>query len=160
MRVLIAPDGFGGTLTAQEAAAALQRGWLRAAPGDDIATCPLSDGGPGFLDTLRASLGGELVAVTVRSPLGDRVPAALLLVEGADGMRTAYVESSHAVGLPLVPPARRDPTRTTSYGVGELIRAAVDTGARRIVVGLGGSRRTTLVRACSRHWVSGHPTAC
>src|SRR5450830_523677 len=139
MRVLIAPDGFGGTLTAQEAATALQDGWLRAAPGDDLRTCPLSDGGPGFLDTLRASLGGELVAVTVSSPLGAQVPAALLLVEGADGTRTAYVESSHALGLPLVPLDRRDPTRTTSYGVGELIRAAVDTGARRVVVGLGGS---------------------
>jgi glycerate kinase len=139
MRVLIAPDCYGGTLTAQEAAGALQDGWLRAAPGDDLSTCPLSDGGPGFLDTLRASLGGQLVAVTVRSPIGDRVPAALLLVEGADGARTAYVESSHALGLPLVPLHRRDPTRTTSYGVGELIRAAVDTGAGRVVVGLGGS---------------------
>jgi glycerate kinase len=139
MRVLIAPDGFGGTLTAQEAATALRDGWLRAAPGDDVRTCPLSDGGPGFLDTLRASLGGEMVAVTVRSPLGEPVPAVLLLVEGADGSRTAYVESSHAVGLPLVPPGRRDPMLTTSYGVGELVRAAVDAGARRVVVGLGGS---------------------
>ena len=139
MRVLIAPDGFGGTLTAREAASAVHDGWLRAAPGDDLRTCPLSDGGPGFLDTLRASLGGELVAVTVSSPLGEQVPAAILLVEAPDGARTAYVESAHALGLPLVPPDRRDPTRTTSYGVGELIRAAVGTGARRVVVGLGGS---------------------
>ena len=117
MRVLIAPDGFGGTLTAREAASAVHDGWLRAAPGDDLRTCPLSDGGPGFLDTLRASLGGELVAVTVSSPLGEQVPAAILLVEAPDGARTAYVESAHALGLPLVPPDRRDLTRTTSYGV-------------------------------------------
>jgi glycerate kinase len=139
MRVLIAPDGFGGTLTAEEAASAVRAGWLRAAPGDDVRACPLSDGGPGFLDTLRASLGGELVALTVRSPVGRPVPAALLLVDAADGSRTAYVESSHAVGLPLVPTDRRDPMRATSFGVGQLVRAAVDSGAVRIVVGLGGS---------------------
>jgi glycerate kinase len=139
MRVLIAPDGFGGTLTADEAATVVRRGWLGAAPGDDVRTCPMSDGGPGFLDTLRASLGGELLVVTVRSPLGEPAPAALLLVEGTDGSRTAYVESAHAIGLPLVPVDRRDPTRTTSFGVGELVLAAVDAGARRIVVGLGGS---------------------
>ncbi|MGV8978734.1 MAG: glycerate kinase [Cellulomonas sp.] len=139
MRVLMAPDSFGGTLTAQEAAGALRDGWLRTAPGEDIRTCPLSDGGPGFLDTLRASLGGELVALTVSSPLGDQVPAVLLLVEGVDGTRTAYIESSHALGLALVPAARRDPTRTTSRGVGELIRAAIEAGAGRVVVGLGGS---------------------
>ena len=139
MRVLIAPDGFGGTLTAEEAAAAMRDGWLRAAPEDDVRTCPLSDGGPGFIETLRASLGGELLTVTVRAPLGRPAPAVLLLVEEADSSRTAYVESSHAVGLPLVPTDRRDPTSTTSYGVGELVRAAADTGARRVVVGLGGS---------------------
>lgn len=139
MRVLIAPDGFGGTLTAAEAASAVQDGWLRAAPGDDVRGCPLSDGGPGFLDTLRTSLGGELLAVTVRSPTGRPAPAALLLVDGVDGSRTAYVESSQAVGLPLVPADRRDPTSATSFGVGQLVRAAVDSGARRVVVGLGGS---------------------
>lgn len=140
MRVLIAPDGFGGTLTAEEAAGVLAAGWVRAAPGSDVRTCPLSDGGPGFLSTLRSGLGGELLAVTVRSPVGEPVPAAVLLVpaDGAGGP-TAYVESAHATGLTLVPPDRRDPTVTSSYGVGELVRAAVATGARRVVVGLGGS---------------------
>lgn len=140
MRVLIAPDDFGGTLTAQEAATVLRDGWLRAVPGSDVRVCPLSDGGPGFLATLRASLGGELLSVTVRSPLGDPVPAAVLVVAGADGRpATAYVESAHAAGLALVPHGRRDPAVTSTYGVGELLRAAVATGARRVVVGLGGS---------------------
>ena len=138
MRVVLAPDCFGGTLTAGQAATALRDGWLRAAPGDHLDLCPLADGGPGFLDTLRASVGGELLAATVRSPLLDLVPAAVLLVDDA-GVRTAYLESAQAIGLTLVPPERRDPTLTTTYGLGELLRLALESGANRIVVGLGGS---------------------
>ncbi|WP_136519750.1 glycerate kinase family protein [Cellulomonas telluris] len=134
MRVLLAPDCFGTSLTAAHAADALAAGWRTGAPHDEVTTCPLADGGPGFVATLRASLGGGLDAVTVTGPLGDPAPAAVLRV-GA----TAYVESAHALGLGLVPPARRDPTRTTSAGAGELVAAAIDAGARRVVVGLGGS---------------------
>lgn len=138
MRILVAPDSFGGTLTADEAATAIATGWRRTAPDDVLDLCPLADGGPGFVDTLHANLGGTLLSVTVTSPLGDQVPAAILLVEGPAGA-TAYVESAHATGLALVPADRRDPTRTTTSGVGLLLRAAVDAGARRVVVGLGGS---------------------
>ena len=139
MRVVIAPDSFGGTLSAEQAAAAIRSGWLRAAPGDELTLCPLADGGPGFVSTLHATLGGELFAVTVRSPIGEPVPGTVLVVDSDDGYRTAYVESAQAVGLALVPVDRRDPTLTTSYGAGELLQAALSTGARRIVVGLGGS---------------------
>lgn len=132
--VLIAPDSFGTALTAREAADRIAVGWCRAAPHDEVTTCPLSDGGPGFVENLHASLGGTLVAATVSGPLGLPVPAAILLVGD-----TAYVESAHALGLALVPADRRDPTRTTSRGVGELVTAAVGAGARRVVVGLGGS---------------------
>jgi len=138
MRVVIAPDCFGQTLTAEQAAAALRDGWLRAAPRDELELCPLADGGPGFLACVRASLGGEMVAATVRSPVGEPVAAAVLVV-GSGPARTAYVESAQAAGLALVPPEQRDPTRTTTYGVGELLRVALGTGARRVVVGLGGS---------------------
>ena len=138
MRILVAPDCFAGTLTAVQAAAAIADGWRRTAPQDVLDLCPLADGGPGFVDTLHAGLGGSLLSATVTSPLGERVPAAILLVEGVSGP-TAYVESAHATGLPLVPVARRDPAVTTTYGVGELVQAALDAGARRIVVGLGGS---------------------
>lgn len=138
MRVLIAPDSFGGTLTAVEAAEAIAAGWRRAAPADHLRALPLADGGPGFVAVLSASLGGELVPVTVTGPLGQQVPAALLRVDG-EGGPTVYVESAQAVGLHLVDPARRDPTVTTSVGLGELMLAARALEPRRVVVGLGGS---------------------
>lgn len=133
--MLIAPDSFTGTLSAQQAADAIAAGWLRSAPDDVIVCQPLADGGPGMLDVLLDTLGGRLLAQTVTGPLGEQVPATLLLTP--DG--SAYLESAQACGLDLVPLSRRDPGRTTTRGVGELIGAAVDAGARRIVVGLGGS---------------------
>ena len=134
MRVLLAPDCFTGTLTATQAAEAMRAGWAEQAPHDRLVTCPLSDGGPGFVDTLAGTLGGSLEAVTVTGPLGTPVPAQLLRVGD-----TAYVETAQACGLHLVPDDRRDPGATTTSGVGELVAAAVDGGATRVVLGLGGS---------------------
>jgi glycerate kinase len=134
MRVVIAPDKFAGTLTAVEAAEAIARGWRRRAPGDQTLLVPMADGGPGLVDVLHASLGGELVATTVSGPYGEEVPAAVLLVDGV-----GYVESAQACGLHLTDPAGRDPERATSLGVGQLVAAAVAAGAREVVVGLGGS---------------------
>ncbi|WP_034621779.1 glycerate kinase [Cellulomonas sp. URHE0023] len=134
VRVLIAPDSFGSSLTADEAADVIAGAWRTVAPDDDVLTCPLSDGGPGFVATLHRALGGDLVPVTVLSPVGEPVPVVFLRV-GA----TAYVESAQAIGLPLVPPERRDPGRTTSRGVGDVLAAALAEGATRVVVGLGGS---------------------
>ena len=139
MRVVVAPDKFAGTLTAVEAADAIAAGWRRTSPEDVIATVPLADGGPGFVDVLHTALGGRLIRVTVTGPLRDAVPATILLAPDADGVPTAYVESAQACGLHLVPPGRRDPGSTTTYGVGELLDHAAAAGARRIVVGLGGS---------------------
>lgn len=141
MRILVAPDKFAGTLTAAEAAEAIADGWRRSAPTDELTLLPLSDGGPGFVDVLRGPLGGELRRVTVTGPLGDPVEARLLLVD-EDGALTAYVESADACGLHLVEPARRDAEAATSVGVGELLRAAVEAGARRVVVGVGGTAST------------------
>lgn len=137
----MAPDGFGSVLTPQAAAEALATGWRAGAPHDEVATCGLADGGPGFVVTLEASLGGRPLPVTVRAPYGDPVPATVLLVDGPEGP-TAYVEAAQAVGLPLVPLDRRDPTRASSFGVGDLLVHARGTGARRVVVGLGGSATT------------------
>jgi glycerate kinase len=134
MRVLAAPDSFGGTLSAPQAAEAMASGWARGAPGDTVVRRPLSDGGPGFADVLHAALGGTLVPVTVPDPLGRLVPAVFLLVGD-----TAYVEVAQACGLHLLTPGERDPRAATSYGAGVLIAAAVDSGARTVVVGLGGS---------------------
>ncbi len=134
MRVVLAPDKFAGTLSAPEAAAAMARGWARQAPGDELVEVPMSDGGPGFVDSLHAALGGDLHAVTVPDPYGHDVPAAVLLVGD-----TAYVESAHAVGLHLTEPADRRPEEGSSWGAGVLVAAAVDLGAATVVVGLGGS---------------------
>jgi glycerate kinase len=139
VRVLIAPDSFTGTLTAAQAARAVADGWARHAPADDLELCPLSDGGPGFVGVLAAALPGRTEVVTVPGPLREPVPAQLLLVEGADGVAVAYVESAQACGLHLVPPDRRDPGSTTTAGVGALLLAARSAGAGRVVVGLGGS---------------------
>jgi len=132
MRVLIAPDKYAGTLTAAEAAVAIAEGWRRTAPHDVLDLAPLSDGGPGFVDALHAALGGELQAVTVRGPFGDPTPATVLVGDG-----TAYVESAQACGIHLTGGVRGEEAST--YGVGELLLAALDTGAQRIVIGLGGS---------------------
>jgi glycerate 2-kinase len=137
MRVLIAPDKFAGTLTAVEAAQAIATGWNRQAPQDSVELVPMADGGPGFVDVLHASLGGDLLAVTVTGPYGDPVPGTVLLHDGPE--RTAYVESAQACGLHLTAPERRDPERASTRGVGELVAAAVDAGATHVVVGLGGS---------------------
>lgn len=134
MRVLIAPDSFAGTLTAVEAANAVADGWRQTSPDDDIVLRPMSDGGPGFVDVVAEALGGKLRQVSVTDPAGDEVPAEFAIVGD-----TAYVEVAQACGLHLVPADERDPEHATSFGAGQLLRAAIKAGARRIVVGLGGT---------------------
>ncbi|MEU5782078.1 glycerate kinase family protein [Micromonospora lupini] len=136
MRVLLCPDKFAGTLPAPEVAAAVADGWRSVADGDDLLIRPLADGGPGFVEVLADALGGRRVTVPTVDPLGR--PAAgeiLLTVDGA----TAYLESAQACGLHLLSAAERDPRTTTSYGLGLLVTAAVESGARTVVIGLGGS---------------------
>jgi len=132
MRILVAPDKFAGTLTAVEAADAIAVGWRRRAPDDELDLAPMSDGGPGFVDVLHAALGGELLGVTVPGPFGEPVPAGVLLVGD-----TAYVESAQACGVHLT--GGEGGERASTVGVGELLVAALDAGARTVVVGLGGS---------------------
>jgi glycerate kinase len=134
MRILIAPDKFAGTLTAVEAAAAIEEGWRRRDPGAEVLVAPMADGGPGFIDVLSAVVDGTLLSVTVRGPLGEDTPATVLMAG-----QTAYVETAQACGLHLVEPKDRRPEDATTYGVGQLIAAAVDAGAKRIILGLGGS---------------------
>jgi glycerate 2-kinase len=133
----VAPDSFGATLSASQAAEAIKVGWLRAAPGDEVIVRPLADGGPGFVDVLHDALGGRLHALTVSGPLGDPVPALWLEHAG-----TGYVEAAAACGLHLVPGDARRAGDATSRGVGELLAAVRDAGLRRAVVGLGGSAST------------------
>ncbi|RDI20437.1 glycerate kinase family protein [Lentzea flaviverrucosa] len=142
MRVLIAPDCFGGTLTAREAADAIATGWREAKPGDVVAERPLADGGPGFVDVLHAATGGDIRHVSVTGPLGEPVEARWLSVH-ADGRRVAYVESAEACGLHLIPAELRPQTceTATTRGVGELIAAAAADNDV-VTVGLGGSGTT------------------
>ncbi|MBB5979175.1 glycerate kinase family protein [Kribbella solani] len=134
MRILIAPDKFAGTLTAVEAAAAIEEGWRRRDPEAEVLVAPMADGGPGFIDVLSAVVDGKLLSVTVRGPLGVDTPATILLAG-----ETAYLETAQACGLHLVEPNERRPEEASTYGVGQLIAAAVDAGAKRIILGLGGS---------------------
>ncbi|SCL68900.1 glycerate kinase [Micromonospora citrea] len=136
MRVLLCPDKFAGTLSAPEVADAVAAGWHEVAPGDDLLARPLSDGGPGFLDVLADALGGRRIPVRTVDPLGRPTAGEILLTD--DGA-TAWLESAQACGLHLLDPAERDPKATTSYGLGVLVVAAVEAGARTVVIGLGGS---------------------
>ena len=138
MRVLVAPDKFGGTLTAAQAAAAIVRGWRQVDPGADVQVMPVADGGEGTLDTMVSALRGERRAHRVAGPLGEPVEAELGLVASPDGL-VAIVEMASASGLRLVPSDRRDPLRATTRGTGELILAAARERPVRILVCLGGS---------------------
>jgi glycerate 2-kinase len=140
MRVVVAPDSFGGTLSATAAAEAIAEGWSRAAPDDELRLLPLADGGTGFVEVLHTALGGTWHELEVTGPFGDPVQARWLQIGS-----TAYLESAAACGLHLVPREQRVPevARTvTSRGVGELVRAARDAGVTEVVIGLGGSATT------------------
>jgi glycerate kinase len=121
-------------LTSVEAATAIRDGWLQVHPGDEVIIAPLSDGGPGFVGGLHAVLGGELVTAIVTDPLGQKTPAQFLL-RGSE----AWIESAQACGLHLIGLDHRDPRLPTTFGVGELILQAIERGATKITIGLGGS---------------------
>ncbi|MGN9765190.1 glycerate kinase family protein [Micromonospora sp. SD12] len=136
MRVLLCPDKFAGTLPAPQVADAVAAGWREVAPDDDLLVRPLSDGGPGFLDVLSDALGGRRIPVPTVDPLGRPAAGEILLTD--DGA-TAWLESAQACGLHLLDAGERDPKTTSSYGLGVLVAAAVEAGARTVVIGLGGS---------------------
>ncbi len=134
VRVVVAPDSFGGTLAAAAVATAIGVGWSAGASHDEVVCRPLSDGGPGFVDVLASAVDGTRLHVRVPDPLGREVSGYVLVARG-----TAYVESAQACGLHLLAAGERDPLTTTSYGLGVLLAAAVESGAQTVVVGLGGS---------------------
>ena len=138
LTVLIAPSGFKECLSADKVADAMAAGVRRALPSARILTAPIVDGGEGFTEAVVTATGGTLRQVTVTGPVGTPVCAPIGFLGGA-GSRTAVVEIAAAAGLRLVPGDARDPTVTSSYGVGELIRIALDAGAERILVGCGDS---------------------
>jgi glycerate kinase len=133
--VLVAPDSFKGTFSAVQVADAIGRGLERGGVAAD--RCPVADGGEGTLEVLIAALGGKVMRVPVRGPLGRPVEGEVALL-GPDGRR-ALLEMASASGLGLIAEDERDPWAATTYGTGQLIRAAVDAGAREVLVGVGGS---------------------
>jgi glycerate kinase len=142
MKIVVAPDSFKESMTAPQAAAAIGRGVRAAVPAAEVDLCPVADGGEGTVEALVNATGGRMRTTHVTGPLGDsggEVDAAWGLLGDGD---TAVIEMAAAAGLALVPADRRDPTRTTTFGVGQLIAAAMDAGARRIILGIGGSATT------------------
>ena len=135
MKIVIAPDSFKESLSAPEVAAAIARGWRQVFPEAELLLRPMADGGEGTVDAVLAATGGERRECRVCGPLGESV----LAHWGWLGEGTAVLEMASASGLHHVPRDRRDATITTSLGTGELIRAALDAGATRIILGLGGS---------------------
>ena len=137
MKVLVAPDKFKGTLTAADAAAAMAAGVRDALPHAEVDECPIADGGEGTAAILTRAAGGRIVTRRVTGPRPElRVDAAFGL--SPDGA-TAFIEMAAAAGLALLSGAQRDPTATTTFGVGELVRFAVEAECRRVVLCLGGS---------------------
>jgi glycerate kinase len=137
MRIAIAPNAFRGSLSAQRAVECIRDGLQRSRLRDaELIGMPLADGGDGTLDTIIDGLGGERSVVTVKNPLGEAVEATYGVLN--DGS-TAVIELARASGVELIPRAARNPMVTTSWGTGELIRAAVERGVKRIFIGMGGS---------------------
>jgi glycerate kinase len=132
--IVVAPNAFKETFSPRRAARLIARGLRRALPRARLHLVPVADGGDGTLEALRAELGGRLVRVRVTGPVGRPLRAAYLRAG-----RTAVIEMARASGLKLVPPGERDPLVTTTRGTGELIAHAYRGGARRILVGVGGS---------------------
>ena len=138
LRVVVAPSGYKECLLAEEVAASIARGVRRALDIADVIEIPLVDGGEGFVRTLVRLTGGSTHTATVRGPVGQPVTATWGMLGGADA-GTAVIEMASAAGLALVPKDCRNPLHTTTFGVGQLIAAALDAGAQRILLGCGDS---------------------
>ena len=136
MKVVVAPNAFKGTLTASQAAHAIARGVHEVFPDAEVVEVPVADGGDGTVDALVAANRGDYLSVPVEGPLGDPVEAHYGVI---DAVRTAVVEMAAASGLALIPPERRDPRRTSTYGFGQLLEAARRAGVSTIIAGIGGS---------------------
>lgn len=136
MKIVIAPDSYKGSMTAAEVAEAMARGAKRVWPDASLELVPMADGGEGTVQALVDATGGRLITASVSGPLGGPVEATFGMM--GDG-ETAVIEMAQASGLPLLTPAQRNPLITSTYGTGELIRHALEAGARRLIIGIGGS---------------------
>ncbi|EGA71552.1 glycerate kinase [Vibrio sinaloensis DSM 21326] len=136
MKIVIAPDSYKESLTAMEVATAIERGFKQVLPNAEYLKLPMADGGEGTVQSLVDATGGRVVAAQVTGPLGQFVEGFYGLLGNGD---TAVIEMAAASGLHLVEPSQRNPLLTTTFGTGELIKAALDAGVKHIIVGIGGS---------------------
>ncbi|MDR1930888.1 MAG: glycerate kinase [Treponema sp.] len=136
MTVIAAPDSFKGNMSAPEVCGAIEEGVLRAEPGAELIKIPLADGGEGTARALTEAAGGRFLRAAVRGPLGDPVEAEFGLINGG---KTAVLDLAAASGIELVLREKLNPLKASTWGTGELIRAALDTGARELIIGIGGS---------------------
>ena len=136
MKFVIAPDSFKESLTALEVATAIETGFKRVFPDADYVKLPMADGGEGTVQSLVDATQGKLIECEVTAPLGDKVKSFFGL---SGDVKTAIIEMAAASGLHLVPPEKRNPLLTTSYGTGELIKLALDLGVESFILGIGGS---------------------
>jgi glycerate 2-kinase len=136
MKIVLAPDSFKGSLTANEACEAMEKGILRVYKNANIVKIPMADGGEGTLQSLIDATGGKIHHAMVRNPIGETIRASYGIL--GDG-KTAVIEMAEASGLNLVPERLRNPMMTTTYGTGELILAALEKGCRHFILGIGGS---------------------
>lgn len=148
MRIVVAPDKFKSCLTAPAVAEAMARGARAACPGADVDLCPLADGGEGTVASLVAATGGRFLTRRVTGPLPEMKVDATFGMLG-DGV-TAVIEMAAASGLHLLKPQDRDPMSTTTFGAGELLLAAVEAGARKIILGIGGSATVDAGIGCAQ----------
>ncbi|HKS11650.1 MAG TPA: glycerate kinase [Pseudomonas sp.] len=136
MKIVIAPDSFKDSLDAAGVARAIAEGLAGVLPRAELIECPMADGGEGTMDAILAASAGELRRETVRGPLGEPVEAGWGWLPES---HTAIIEMAQASGLQLLATAQRDACRSSTWGTGQLIAAALDAGARRIVLAIGGS---------------------
>ncbi|ACT05691.1 glycerate kinase [Dickeya chrysanthemi Ech1591] len=136
MKIVIAPDSYKESLSAQEVATQIEAGFREVFPEASYVKLPVADGGEGTVEAMVAATRGKIVKVNVTGPLGDDIEAFFGL---SGDEKTAFIEMAAASGLERVPPHLRNPLLTTSYGTGELIRCALDHGVRHCIIGIGGS---------------------
>lgn len=136
MKIVIAPDSFKESLSAVEAAAAIEKGFKVVYPNAEYIKVPMADGGEGLVESLVHAVNGSVVKKEVTGPLGEKVDGFFGVIHNG---KTAVIEMAAAAGLHLVPRKARNPLMTTTYGVGELILAALEYGVEHIIMGLGGS---------------------
>ena len=136
MKIVIAPDSFKGSISAYDAAIAIEKGVKKYLPSAATVIVPMADGGEGTMDALVAATNGIIYHAQVKNPLGSDITAAYGVL--GDG-QTCIIETASASGLYLIPEDKRDPLKTTTYGMGQLIKQALDQGYRHFIIGLGGS---------------------